>query len=272
MLKKYPKITCLCPTRGRFETLRESISFFLMQDYPNKELCIFNNHPTDITPHSKLAAHNIKVINAGDYRSNTITEIYRDALASISEDTEYVAIWDDDDAYFPWHLSANMEQLLKSNKDAIRAHAGFWQHNPEVTLISNNLEASMVVRKDLIFFEPLLDRKENFHPHLPWVDNVQKDNKFEYYGEVSAVFRWVYGRPTHHLQSVGPHKNNDDGSGQVLKPLAVEHIYYNAVEKASSDLSKGVRVDMDKSKWISKLSSYNLAQKISHILDEYIIA
>jgi glycosyltransferase involved in cell wall biosynthesis len=38
-----PKISCICPTRGRFETLRESISFFLLQDYPNKELIIFKS-------------------------------------------------------------------------------------------------------------------------------------------------------------------------------------------------------------------------------------
>lgn len=272
MQKPYPKITCICPTRGRFETLKESISFFLLQDYPNKEMLIFNNHPTDLDPHPSLAKHNVRVINAGDYSTNTITEIYRDALASISEDTEYVAVWDDDDVYFPWHLSANMEQLLKSNKGAIRARAGFWQHNPTVTLISNNLEASMIVRKDLIFFDSLLDGEKSFHPHLPWVDNVQKNNEFEYYAAVSAMFRWVYGRQTHHLQAVGPHKNNDDGTGQILKPTTVDHIYYNAVTIASGDLNEGVKVSMDRPKWFSKLAGYNLGQNISHFFDKSTIA
>lgn len=264
MQSQYPKITCLCPTRGRFETLKESVSFFLLQDYPNKEMVVFNNHPTDIIAHPKLAKHNVRIVNAGDYSSNTITEIYRDALASISEDTEYVAVWDDDDVYFPWHLSANMEQLLKSNKGAVRAQSGFWQHNPDVTLISNNLEASMIARKDLIFFDPLTDAKKSFHPHLSWVDSVQKNNDFAHYDAVSAMFRWSYGRQTAHLQTVGPHKNNDDGAGQILKPVAVDHIYYDAVAKASSDLNEGIETCIDKAKWFNKLCNYNI-DKFNHL-------
>ena len=31
------KVTCMCPTRGRYELLRKSISYFLLQDYENKE-------------------------------------------------------------------------------------------------------------------------------------------------------------------------------------------------------------------------------------------
>ena len=264
MQKKYPKISCLCPTRGRFETLKESISFFLLQDYPNKELIIFNNHPTDLVPHPKLAKHNIKVINAGDYGDSTITEIYRDALASISEDAEYVAVWDDDDVYFPWHLSDNMDLLQKANKPAIRSRCGFWQHQPNITITFNTLEASMIVRKDLIFFNPLLDKEKTHHPHLNWLDRAQKTNSFAFYENISAMFRWSYGRQSHHLQSVGPHKNNDTGNGHSLKPTAVDHIYYNVAMYATSDFKNGIEVCIDRNEWFAKFSKYNI-DKFNHL-------
>ena len=44
-----PWVTCLCPTYGRFERLREALACFLAQDYPNRRLIILNDAPHRLT-------------------------------------------------------------------------------------------------------------------------------------------------------------------------------------------------------------------------------
>ena len=246
-----PKISCICPTRGRFGVLRESISFFLLQDYPNKELIIFNNHPEPIIPHPKLIKHNIKVINAGDYSGKSMELVYAHAIKYISEDSEYVAIWDDDDMYFPWHLSDNIYKLISSEKKAIRAKYGYWQDihsasTDEFLIIRNTLEASMIGKKGCIFFNEDNKEKESpefTHPHTSWVVKTTSEDGYFYNDRITAVFRWNYGQKYHHLQSVGPHKNNEDtGVGSVLRPTRVGHLFHNFIQKVhlTTDAESGV--------------------------------
>lgn len=235
---KQPKISCICPTRGRFNILRESISFFLLQDYENKELIIFNNHPIDIKIHPKLLKHNIKVINAGDYSGKSMQIIYSDALKYISEDSEYVAIWDDDDMYLPWHLSDNINKLLNSDKKFIRPKFGYWHditHSTEYSVISNTLEAGMIVRKDIIFFDESVgnDSTGYTHPHIYWESKASKENNFIYNYDITAIFRWKYGQNDYHLQCSGPHNNIDSGENCILKPIGVKHRFFDFLEKVS---------------------------------------
>lgn len=254
-----PKISCICPTRGRFETLRESISFFLLQDYSNKELIIFNNHPEPLIPHPKLAKHNIKIVNAGDYFGKSMELVYAHAMKHISEDAEYVAVWDDDDMYFPWHLSDNISKLISSEKNAIRAYYGYWQDinnasKEEFTIIRNTLEASMIAKKGTIFFnEDAKDKShpEFIHPHTSWVVNATNRDQYVYNNRITANFRWNYGKKYAHLQSVGPHLNlEDSGNGRLLKPTSVSGLFYNLLNKVylTTDEKNGIICFDDKTK------------------------
>jgi len=234
------KVTCICPTRGRFNVLRESISFFLLQDYSDKELIIFNNCSVPIIPHPKLAKHNIRVVNAGDYTGRSMETVYAHAMKYVSEDTEFISVWDDDDMYLPWHLSDNITKLNNSNKKAIRASYGYWQDKlniskDEITIISNTLEASMIARKNCIFFNEN-DKDKNHpeftHPHTSWVTKTTQENAFLHNDRITGIFRWNYEKSYHHLQSVGPHLNNKEtGEGQLLRPVGVSHLYYNFLHK-----------------------------------------
>jgi hypothetical protein len=275
-----PKISCICPTRDRFETLREAVSFFLLQDYPNKELIIFNNHPDPITPHPKLIKHGIKIINAGDYSGKSMETVYAHTLAHISDDSEYVAVWDDDDMYFPWHLSSNLEKLIKSGKQAIRSTYGYWQDinhsmKDDFTIVRNTLEASMVAKRSCIFFnEDIKDSSnpEYTHPHTSWVVKTTQQNGYEYNNEITANFRWGYGKTYHHLQSVGPHRDNgESGNGQMLRPKDVKHLFYNLIEKAylTTDEVKGIITFTSETKtdFFRKITSHNV-DKFEHI-DKY---
>jgi hypothetical protein len=270
-MSSFPKVSCICPTRARFDTLRESISFFILQDYPNKELIIFNNHPVPILPHPKLAKHNIKVVNAGDYSGCPIERIYAHAMKHISPDSEYVSVWDDDDVYFPWHLSSNIEKLAKNGKSvAIRSQFGYWHDvnhsmRDDITVVSNTLEASMIAKRDAIFFNDVdRDRKdpEFTHPHTAWVTKVSREGGFLYNTEITASFRWGYGKAYAHLQSVGPHRNNEEtGLNDLLRPKDVRHIFYHIVENAYLTTREGkvvIASKEEKSSLFKKFNEYDL--------------
>jgi hypothetical protein len=268
-----PKVSCICPTRGRFETLRESISFFILQDYPNKEMIIFNNHSEPLEAHPKLAKHNIKVINAGDYAGQSMQKVYADCLKHVSEDSEYVAIWDDDDFYLPYHLSSGMEIISEKNALAVRSTGGYWQDNlnpqgDHYTIVKNTLEASMIVKKEFIFFNESNQNptsQEYTHPHLPWMDKFSLIDKktFEYNSNITAVFRWHFENNYNHLQSSGPHNNNSDlGIGKILKPKDVSHLFYDLLKKIYLTITPDGKVRQitsdEKSKLYEKFVSYNL--------------
>ena len=271
-----PKISCICPTRDRFETLRESISFFLLQDYPNKELIIFNNHPDPINPHPKLIKHGIKVVNAGDYSGISMETVYAHTLKHISDDSEYIAVWDDDDMYFPWHLSSNLDKLLKSGKQAIRSTYGYWQDvnhsmKDDFTIVSNTLEASMIAKRSCIFFNEHNNRHapEYTHPHTSWVSKTTREDGYEHNSEITANFRWGYGKTYHHLQSVGPHHNNgESGNGELLRPKGVKHLFHNLIEKThlTTDKTEGIVsfTNETKSDFFRKIVSYDV-DKFEHV-------
>jgi hypothetical protein len=266
----HPKVSCICPTRGRFETLRESISFFILQDYPNKELVIFNNHPVPLIPHPKLIKHNIKIINAGDYSGISIETVYAHAIKHVSEDAEFIAVWDDDDMYFPWHLSENIDKLIKSNKNAIRSSYGYWHDinhsmKDSITIVSNTLEASMIAKKGTIFFEETdKDRSDPgfTHPHTSWVTKASISGDYEYNTDITADYRWGYGKTYAHLQSVGPHLNNiESGEGLLLRPKNIKHLFYELIENLYLTTKEGkVKIisKEEKSELFKKFNQYDL--------------
>jgi hypothetical protein len=267
-----PKVTCICPTRGRFEILRESISFFLLQDYPNKELIIFNNHEIPIKAHPKLEKHQIRVINAGDYSGKSMESLYADVMKLVSSDTDFISIWDDDDFYFPWHLSSNIEKLIQSDKLAIRARFGYWQDinhqmGDHYTIIQNTLEASMIARVGSIFFNQNDDPNlPNYtHPHTSWVSDISNKNCFLYNEDITACFRWGYGKKYPHLQSVGPHKmSNDTGLGELLRPVGVSWRFYDLIQRAHLTTKDGKIVNFD-----SETKSNLLKRFLENRIDKY---
>ena len=57
----YPLISCIMPTANRYRFVFESINSFLRQDYPNKELIIVFDQPSDL-PAIKFPP-NVKLIH-----------------------------------------------------------------------------------------------------------------------------------------------------------------------------------------------------------------
>ncbi len=99
------KVTCLCPTYGRFSLMQESLNYFFNQTYEAKKLLILNDAPESFT----CDYPNVEVVNVED-RFETLGH-KRQALLEMA-DTPYVAQWDDDDVYLPWHLEMCMSEIL----------------------------------------------------------------------------------------------------------------------------------------------------------------
>lgn len=128
-----PKISCFSTVFGRVNCLEESIQCFLDQDYPGeKELLILN----DFTEQTLLFDHpEVRVIN------------HPTRFPSLGEKCNYavrqtngpiIVVWEDDDFYFPNHLSVvhklctqqnNLQLTQSRNKLAWRGDTLFKIHS-----------------------------------------------------------------------------------------------------------------------------------------------
>lgn len=105
-MSNLPIISCLCPTFRRPRLLQNTIACFLAQDYPadRRELLILDDDGAYNNVTSTGVKGYYRVISVKE-RYPTLTAKYN-ALASQAVGTVF-AVWEDDDIYLPWHLSAN---------------------------------------------------------------------------------------------------------------------------------------------------------------------
>ncbi len=101
------KIAAVCCTYLRPEALGQMVRCFERQDYPDRELIILDDagqyeHP----PHGdRWRLHSTRT------RFATLGQKRNAAAGLISEDTDAIAVWDDDDLYLPWALRASVAAL-----------------------------------------------------------------------------------------------------------------------------------------------------------------
>lgn len=98
------KIAALCPTYNRPRLLGQMIKMFELQDYPNRELIVLD----DANQYGNREGDRWRIISVAErYRS---VEAKRNAMAQLT-DADFLAVWDDDDIYLPWALSACVHAL-----------------------------------------------------------------------------------------------------------------------------------------------------------------
>lgn len=93
------RISCVCLTFGRTALLEEALESFLRQDYPDKELVIFN---TLVAQKLQFSHPQVKVVNH-PARPSTIGETRNLAIEACSG--ELLLTYDDDDIYRGHYLS-----------------------------------------------------------------------------------------------------------------------------------------------------------------------
>jgi hypothetical protein len=213
MVKDKPWVTCLCPTFGRFSLLRDVVTCFLQQDYPNKRLLILNDAPVPL----RSDEPGVEIRNEPEMYANL--GVKRQAMLQLA-DTEIVAHWDDDDLYLPWYLSRSVEALQRTGSDCVRSMGAWYMIGSRGALnvkgISNNgnFEGTMLFRREAAMaaggYAPLHSGQA-----LVLHDAFRKAKKLHITPNtegklttVAYVYRWGQ-KGVGHISSIAAIKNSD---------------------------------------------------------------
>lgn len=138
-------IACLCPTWGRPHLLPNSLACFLAQNHPHKRLLILDDGD-QVTPQQ---GHNWQVWSTAT-RYPDLPSKYAALIAHAGDWPDAYAVWDDDDIYFPHHLSA-AAQLLPSHPWTHPTHVlSDGSGRLEMERTGGNLHGSIVIRRDAL--------------------------------------------------------------------------------------------------------------------------
>jgi len=203
-----PKISAVCCTYGRFKCVERVMNCFLAQDYPNKELIIYNTDTS--SPYNVgQSSFAITIVNC---QNDSITQkpytnvgaIRRDALMFATGD--YVVTWDDDDIFLPHFMSQSINRMAETGLPSFKPEKSFFYSGDNLRLVMNTLEASVVASMDLVRkYGYLLETgKEGLAWYTKMRDNKQLDEHDTYYIP-SYCFNWNDGQ-----EMEAPHKQSGD--------------------------------------------------------------
>jgi hypothetical protein len=105
------KIAAVCVTYLRPRQLGWMIGCFLRQDYPaaDRELVVLD----DAGQYQEQRGEGWRLVST-DRRFATLGEKRNAAAALVSDEVQAMAVWDDDDLYLPWALSASAAALERA--------------------------------------------------------------------------------------------------------------------------------------------------------------
>ena len=203
-----PKISAVCCTFGRFKCVERAMNCFLAQDYPNKELIIYNTD-TDSPYDIGQSTFNITIINRSiDSVTNepytNVGAIRRDALMFASGD--YVVTFDDDDIFLPHFMTQGITRMAQTGLPSFKPEMSFFYCGDNLRLVRNTLEASVIASMDLIRkYGYLLETgKEGLGWYTKMRDNKELDEHDTHYIP-SYCFNWNDGEEMN-----APHKQSGD--------------------------------------------------------------
>jgi len=106
------KIAAICCTYKRPKLLAEAIESFLRQDYPaaQREMIILD----DAGQYENQIGDGWRIVSLTT-RFRTLGEKRNASAALVSSDVDAYCVWDDDDIYLPWHMSAAAAALADAD-------------------------------------------------------------------------------------------------------------------------------------------------------------
>lgn len=233
---RLPKISAVCCTYKRFKCVERVVNCYLAQDYPNKELIIFNTDSDN--PYTdngcKLLPHGILIINCS--RDTLTKEAYtnvgairRDALIFASGD--YVVTWDDDDIFLPHFMRQAVDRMKETRMPSFKPEKSFFYCGGRLSLVKNTLEASVVADINLVRKYGYL--LETGKEGLGWYTKLRDNNELNEHDSryiPSYCFNWNDGQEMN-----APHKQ----SGDIDNPKNFENH-----KLASIDAVKGREIEI----------------------------
>lgn len=270
-----PQVTCLCPTYGRFERLRDAIACFLLQDYPAKRMFIVDDSVVGTS--RKGLPPEIRIINVAwvprleQEMSRTAIPIWpryptlgdkRQALLEMAQ-TPLVAHWDDDDLYLPWHLSHCVDALTRASslnpQSAIRNSQSPLMVKPRGAWWALGQGADFTVKgpcHNVFEGQVVFDREaalaiDGYPPKISGQAEVLirkfkrlgRFHRFDPWPYISYVYRW--GDGLWHISGGGDKqssqnafaaKNNDFGDGQPILPPSTDNYQLSTIPWARNRL------------------------------------
>jgi hypothetical protein len=219
---KEPKITCLCPTYGRFSLLRESLTWFLTQTYKNKELIILNDAPVKI----ECGIPGVRVVNV----SSQPTLGHKRKLLLELAASDLVTHWDDDDIYLPFFL----EQAVKNYSGGCIKPEKAWyavRNGNEISVkrsMTNNFEGMMTFSKKEALALGGYSMKHSGQA-LTLLQAFRRMNRYkEYTPEPGWSYIYCFRRNYSHISAARKQKryikgNKDFGTGKLLPVKDLSH-------------------------------------------------
>lgn len=106
-----PLVSCIMPTCDRAEFVAQAIYYFLMQDYPQRELLIIYETENDLP--ATVEDPRIRLVKSA--QGSSIGAKRNQGVAASAG--SFIAHWDDDDWYSSGRLAAQLEPLLSNVAD-----------------------------------------------------------------------------------------------------------------------------------------------------------
>lgn len=106
------RVAAICATYKRPHLLAEAIECFLRQDYPAslRELIVLD----DAGQYENQEGDGWRIVSV-PVRFHTLGEKRNASAALVSADVDAYCVWDDDDIYLPWHMSAAAAALAAAD-------------------------------------------------------------------------------------------------------------------------------------------------------------
>lgn len=176
----------------------------------------------------------------------SMSAIYRDALSFVN-DSEIITHSDDDDLYFPSHISVGVKGMKKAyseGKLAFKPYFSWFLYMDKCSLEHNNLEPSIFV--DAKYLKETLygDGVASFHTH--WLQPLKDKGKIieDPSAPSTLIYNWHAGHNTYKLSGSGDDTYSNmkryrdfhqDYGDRVLTPAPQEEIdYYFNIIKANA--------------------------------------
>lgn len=200
------RVRCITATKGRHHCIERVLRMFLEQDYEGEHtLFIFNNSDVqqevdylDLPKNKMVILLNKSCSSETGAPYTNLGQIYRDALKYIPDETDIVTHMDDDDLYFPNHITEGVKgfrRALAQDKIAYKPSKSYFRSSNAVGLVENTLEPSIFV--GALHLKRYKYSDKTTEQHLQWVEPLVKNNRLLVDdGPATLVYNWGDNFPT----------------------------------------------------------------------------
>lgn len=193
-------VYCLTATCGRHKSLERCVDMFLNQDYEGEHtLLIYNNSDVDqwmdshIVPlpsNKKIIVYNNDIDKLTRKKYTNLGAIYRDILMMVPYSCDLINHFDDDDLFYPNHISEGVKGFIKGGKEAYKPLYSYYRHKNGIEKVNNTLEPSIFV--SLKWLKKYGFRESTSDQHLQWVIPLVEQNQIfsDPEGISTCIYNW----------------------------------------------------------------------------------